>query len=598
MKNKEKMKVLLTAVLLSGSMTFGGLTVHAAEDNSTTNAEESSTTDIVDNVNEISDDPKEIIGATQEIVTINETNFPDPNFREIIREWCDANKDGSLSELEVNNVYELDCSREYDDDDNIRIKNMKGIEYLTRLQEINVSNNRIGEIDLSHNTNLTVLNISENELLELNISSLSNLEVLDCSFNPLNHLDVSSNLNLKELKCNRVSPDSLDISKNTELIKLEACNNYLDTLDVSNNTKLKNLLCPDNHLKELNISNNPELLVLNCANNELSNLDLTHNKALKTIGCYGNKLTSLNTNQNNELEELSIIKSLDVSKNTKLIYLLLCDNQLESLDLANNQNLSVLDVTRNPMKKIDVSACPNLVKVANDASPRAIDLDTYISIDFMHDDFNYSLSLDPDDILITGADSFQDVEVGGWYREAVLYAKDNAFMNGTSAVTFDPFMTLTRAQFVTVLYNMEGGSNLPKPDYTGKFVDVPENEWFTNPVMWAFKNGITSGVSENQFGTKNNITREQLATLLYQYAVFKGIDISTNNSEFNNFTDTDQISDWAYEAMLWAVSNHVMNGKPAAESTYILDPAGTATRAECAQMIMNFILNTSNTGNN
>ena len=95
-------------------------------------------------------------------------------------------------------------------------------------------------------------------------------------------------------------------------------------------------------------------------------------------------------------------------------------------------------------------------------------------------------------------------------------------MNGTSHTTFNPDMTLTRAQFVTILHNVEGGDSLLPDEYSDKFVDVPNGQWYTDSVIWVWKNKITSGISENKFGTNAEITREQLATLLYQYATVKG----------------------------------------------------------------------------
>ena len=290
------------------------------------------------------------------------------------------------------------------------------------------------------------------------------------------------------------------------------------------------------------------------------------------------------------------IKSIDVSACPNITSLLLENNQVESLDLSKNPKLSILMIDRNPIKKINIKYCPNLVRIYNpdDGILFVIQEEegsyTYLSYGNGNDNW---MDVDVDDMIITGL--FQDLEENAWYKDAVLYVQDNAFMNGTSEVTFAPNMTLTRAQFVTVLHNIEGGKSLATPEYSDKFTDVPKDVWYTNPVMWALKNGVTSGVADDQFGTDLQITREQLATLLYKYAGIKGdmYSLTKDADALKDYPDAGEVSDWATEAMQWAVSNGVMSGKPGQDGKNILNPEGNASRAECAQMIMNFITKTT-----
>ena len=179
---------------------------------------------------------------------------------------------------------------------------------------------------------------------------------------------------------------------------------------------------------------------------------------------------------------------------------------------------------------------------------------------------------------------FRDIMDGEWYVSAVQFVYENGVMNGTGANTFEPMKVLTRAEFVTVLHNLEG-----KPDvaYKNTFKDVPKGKWFTTPVMWAYKNEITSGVSKTEFGTDTEITREQLATMLYKYAKLKKYKTTFDKNALNAFYDKNMVSSWATEAMQWAVSNGVMSGKAQVGNYKFLDPTGEATRAECAQMIKN-----------
>ena len=184
-------------------------------------------------------------------------------------------------------------------------------------------------------------------------------------------------------------------------------------------------------------------------------------------------------------------------------------------------------------------------------------------------------------------DAFNDISAGEWYVSAVQFVFDYGIMNGVDKTYFGPKGVLTREQFITVLYNMEGS-----PDITFKqiFIDV-KNEagvWYARSVTWAAENGITSGVGEGLFGTGKEITREQLATLLYNYATQNDqFKLAVGEDAIANFPDAGQVSDWAITGMKWAVTNGVMGGKTGNDGQNILDPLGKATRAECAQMIKN-----------
>ena len=177
-------------------------------------------------------------------------------------------------------------------------------------------------------------------------------------------------------------------------------------------------------------------------------------------------------------------------------------------------------------------------------------------------------------------ETFTDVDAGAWYAEAVTYVSDNGIMNGTSATTFAPTMNLTRNMMAQILYNME-----KQPDVTGSnpFNDVPAGQWYTDAVVWAAANDIVNGYN-GSFQPNASITREQMAAILYRYAQYKGYDTSAKGS-LDTFTDGSATSGWAVEAMTWAVGEGILSGKGNGK----LDPTGTATRAEVAQIMMNFL---------
>ena len=176
---------------------------------------------------------------------------------------------------------------------------------------------------------------------------------------------------------------------------------------------------------------------------------------------------------------------------------------------------------------------------------------------------------------------FLDVAEGSWYYDAVSYVYEHGLMTGTSDTAFAPDANLTRAMMATVLWAMEGS---PVVNYAMTYTDVSGGAWYAEAVRWATSEGVVSGVGDNRFDPDAPITREQMAVMLYAYAAHKGYDTDHNSAEARTFHDYDAISGWALTAMEWAVDAGLIGGKPG----NILDPAGTATRAEVATILRNF----------
>jgi hypothetical protein len=177
---------------------------------------------------------------------------------------------------------------------------------------------------------------------------------------------------------------------------------------------------------------------------------------------------------------------------------------------------------------------------------------------------------------------FTDVETDDWFYENVLYVYENGLMTGTGSDMFNPDGTMTRAMIVTVLYRMSGDTG----SYTNTFSDVPSGEWYEQAAAWAAANGITSGTGDDSFSPNAEITREQLAVMLYNYAKLKGFDTTQGGMAVREFDDYDSISSYASEAMAWAVSVGLIQG-----SGNMLNPQSSATRAEVATMLQRFCEN-------
>lgn len=175
---------------------------------------------------------------------------------------------------------------------------------------------------------------------------------------------------------------------------------------------------------------------------------------------------------------------------------------------------------------------------------------------------------------------FDDVRSSSWYQEAVDYVAENGIMGGVSANTFAPNAPATRAMLVTVLHRLAG---TPDAEKTHSFTDLANGAWYAGAVAWAAENGIVDGVGDALFAPNAHITREQLAAILYRYAIHCGLDV-TAAADLNAYTDGAQISTWAQDAMRWAIASGLISGRSASA----LAPQSGATRAEIAQLLMNF----------
>ena len=175
---------------------------------------------------------------------------------------------------------------------------------------------------------------------------------------------------------------------------------------------------------------------------------------------------------------------------------------------------------------------------------------------------------------------FTDVTEGDWFYDAVRYAYETGLMDGVGDSLFAPNSETTRAQLVTILYRLEGE---PEVSGTSGFTDVEAGTWYTDAVAWAAANGIVNGVSETEFAPGKDITREQLATILFRYAEAKGYDVSAR-ADLSAYTDADQIQSYAAESVAWAVAEGLIQGFE--DNT--LRPAGNATRAQIATILMRF----------
>ena len=175
---------------------------------------------------------------------------------------------------------------------------------------------------------------------------------------------------------------------------------------------------------------------------------------------------------------------------------------------------------------------------------------------------------------------FTDVNENDWFYDVVLYAYDNGLMTGVSATEFAPNQTTTRGMIVSMLARLEGVTSAESAGFT----DVADNDWYATAVNWAASEGIVNGFEDDTFRPNDAITREQMAAILYNYADYKGYDVSAR-ADLSDYADAASISSWAEDVLAWANAEGLINGMTATT----IDPQGATTRAQTAAMFERFL---------
>ena len=288
-------------------------------------------------------------------IRIDEKNFPDPTFREIVARNWDNNQNGALDAEEISGIVYVHVNN-YEGHE---LKSLKGIEYFTELGWLICYKTDITELDVSKNVKLCSLECTEGKLMKLDLSANTELTAIDVRSNKLTELDLSANKKLTRLDCSGNKISSLNLSANTELTELLCSSNPLNGLDVTKCKKLTRLTCFACGLETIDLSDNTELTTLNIGENKLTALDLSNNGKLVDVDCYLNSIDTLTFRSCASLQHLSCeenkLTSLDVSGLAGLNYFFCANNQLSELDVSGNPDLAVLACFNNMIRKLDVS---------------------------------------------------------------------------------------------------------------------------------------------------------------------------------------------------------------------------------------------------
>ena len=200
------------------------------------------------------------------------------------------------------------------------------------------------------------------------------------------------------------------------------------------------------------------------------------------------------------------------------------------------------------------------------------------TVEFETDEFGvFVVGYDEEQLWVN---PFIDVSEDDWFYEAVKYVVQKGLFNGTTETTFSPYKTMSRGMLVTVLYRLDGS---PEVSGTNPYTDVAAGMYYVDPIIWATQAGIISGYGDGIFKPDNAVTREQMVTILYNYAKYKGYDVSLVKG-LDQFTDSGTVGSYAVRAMQWAVANGIITGT----SDTTLSPKGASTRAQVAVVLMRF----------
>lgn len=381
--------------------------------------------------------------------------FPDDNFAKAVAEGF---RDTVHTVITVEQLANLSSVYNLQNYTMQGIKDTTGIEYLTGLTDLRISNNPLNSLDISKNTALVRLECSNNQLTSLDVSKntaltalyckdnqLTTLDLsentaltsLDCSNNELTNLDVSKNTALTGLYCRNNQLTNLDVSKNTALASLHCRDNQLTNLDLSQNTALEYLECQYNQLTNLDLSQNTELMYLHCDNNQLTDLDLKSNTSLIYLYCFNNQLTHLNVSQNPYLRTLSCsnnqLTDIDVSQNPALVDFICVNNQLTNLDVSQNPALTFMECSNNQIKDISTLA-DNFITSDYFAINQALVTPTQVT---QNNSLSYKV---PSDILDINGDVVQTIvpQNGGVYDPTTqMITWDNLAATGNVSYTFE-----------------------------------------------------------------------------------------------------------------------------------------------------------------
>ncbi|MGN0330377.1 MAG: S-layer homology domain-containing protein [Kineothrix sp.] len=496
--------------------------------------------------------------------------------------------------------------------------------------------NNFDRLDVSKNTELEELYFcirtgrevapGDLALRSLVLDHNKKLKAIELRGVPVIALDLRHNLLLEKLVCRNSSITELDVSRNGELRVLDCRDNALKELDVSRNLYLEKLVCGGNHIGWLDLSANKNLRLFlaeevmtesgfpmgegNQVYIREPRLDLSNYPELDKKGM--SELENLRLEGENLVVEdpsreagyrydcgggrtMKVAVAVDADRNTATNYKILFSGngadsgEMEALAGCRRDRAYIFPANGFSRAGYSFSGWNTRADgrgqtYSDQATVRNLAAESQTEV-YVYAQWEKDTAAKP--VIPEKEFIFKDVKVipGNWKYESVKYVYNRSFMGPVGgSLQFQPDSPLTRTMFATVIYRMEGS---PKVSFRNRFTDVERGKWYSDAVYWASNKGIVHGYSDGSYGINKNITREQIAKMLYLFAQSRDYDVS-GRASLDGFTDSEKVSGWAVSYMKWAVKMGMISGKPNKDGTYRLDPGGEASRAECAKMLKMF----------
>lgn len=576
--------------------------------------------------------------------TTKEIYIDDEVLRNDILKNHDIDSDGRITEKDMINITYIFYDRR-GDTSAPKITSIKGLEKAINLESLYLNDNAI--TDISPIVGLTRLNHADfgtNKITD--ISCIKNVDKGTNIYLSCNYIDFSEgSKNLEILKnyysddkdmqntiistqrCSKPEDDnkivnldariknkliSYGIDKNKdgnlsiiELYEAEFLDpDFVTVIDLSNLglTDISGL----EYLRayEINLSNNKLTdISIFAKNRNFGAINLSHNK-IKDISCFANynMIDEIIDLSYNEIEDISSIKTWpqilkegiqEYEETYRLLNINLANNKITDITPVKDfKNIRKLNLSNNKISNIEPLASydftfrdtqkeelvtfagiildGNLIDKTLQQNKKAIDV---------FKSKNVKLQIGKQAIGI-----LKDIKETDWYYGPVKYVYNNGIILGKTDTLFKPNDTLTRGQLVTILWRMDGSKIV---DNANKFNDVKQGDYYFEAVKWAYSNKVVNGYSADKFAPNNNISREQLAVMLRNYAVYKNKKI-INLEDISKYKDSKGVASYSVEAVKWAIGNKIISGK---DDGARIDPKGNALRAQAAAMIQNYCYN-------
>ncbi|MBO4580217.1 MAG: S-layer homology domain-containing protein [Clostridiales bacterium] len=475
----------------------------------------------------------------EQIVKIDETNFPDFNFRYIKVNSFDNDGDGYLSRSEIRTITTLDIDYRY-------YASLKGIEYFTELEELSCANNGLTELDLSKNTKLVKLDCSNNSLEKLDVSKNKMLKELECGNNPIKDLDLRNNADLELLEVSEAKLTKLDLSKNTKLEALLCYSNQLTALDISNNRDLECVACFGNKISKLDIINNPTLLSL-YKNSKGEEMQYEKIKII-TYADYKNILymaVDVNT---------VIVAAKPTATPTPTVKPTVAPTKAAAVSLTLNKKTANVTCGKNiTLKATLTGASSKITWKSSNSKIATVDASGKIKAK-MAGKVTITATAAGKSAKCTVTVLYKDVTNSKdfWYAPTNYLTAKGVVKGYDNQTKFKPANKCTRAQMVTFIWRLQGS---PKPKTSKcKFSDVKKTDYFYKACIWGNENHIVEGYKNGTFGPQIVCARRHAVTFLWRLA-----NKPKPTSTKNKFKDVKK-SDYFYQATLWASEKKILAG--------------------------------------